>query len=102
MNMLPGSDNITAQTTTFDVKTASVFVDSVYAKTSTGYVGRFTDPDPQGFGDYEASFLTELNCTDNFTFPAVYNDKTHTGMMAGDSVVSIQLAIYILPGSAIR
>lgn len=94
MNMLPDSDNITAQTTTFDVKTASVFVDSVYAKTSTGYVGRFTDPDPQGFGDYEASFLTELNCTDNFTFPAVYNDETHTGMMAGDSVVSIQLAIY--------
>ena len=45
-------------TTEFPVTTRSVVADSVFAKTSTGYVGRFTDP---LFGYYEASFLTELN-----------------------------------------
>lgn len=94
MGMLPDSDGISAQTTNFDVTTKSILAEQVYAKTSTGYVGNFTDPDPKGFGNYEASFLTELNCTDDFTFPAVYNDETHTGTMAGDTVASIQLTIY--------
>ena len=50
------------------------------------------------FGYYESSFLSELNCTDNYTFPAVYKESADglsgTGMMAGDSVVSIQLVLY--------
>lgn len=96
MGMLPSSDIITSQTTSFDVSTRSFLADKVYAKTSTGYVGRFTDPTPapNGFGDYEASFLTELNCTDNFTLPKQYDDETHTGHMAGDTVVSAQLVVY--------
>lgn len=95
MGMLPDSDGISAQTTTFDVKTNSFLAEKVYAKTSTGYIGRFTDPNKDnGFGDYEASFLTELNCTNNYTFPALYNDKTHTGTMAGDTVVSMQLVVF--------
>lgn len=92
MDMLPDADGISAKTTTFDVTTASILADRVYAKTSTGYVGRFTDPNKEdGFGNYEASFLTELNCTDGFKFPATYENG---GTMAGDTVVSIQLAIY--------
>ena len=63
MGMLPESDGMAAHTMTFDVTTQSYLADAVYAKTSTGYVGRFTDRE---FGDYTASFLTELNCTDNF------------------------------------
>ena len=98
IDMLPGSDGISAHTTTFEVETKSVPAGAVYAKTSTGYVGKFTDPDPNGFGDYEASFLTQLNCTDNFTFPKLYQydekTKTGSGIMAGDSVVSTQLVIY--------
>lgn len=100
LGMLPESDGISAHTTTFDVTTSSFFVDSVYAKTSTGYVGKFSDPE---FGYYETSFLTELNCTDNFTLPEVYtvterdsegNPTKATGTMAGDSVVSTQLVVY--------
>lgn len=98
MGMLPDSDGITAQTTTFDVTTKSFLAEKVYAKTSTGYVGRFTDPDPKGFGDYEASFLTQLNCTDNFTFPAVYKEnadgKSGTGSMVSDEVTAIQFTVY--------
>lgn len=94
MDMLPDADGISAQTKTFDVTTKSILAEKVYAKTSMGYIGKFTDPAPKGFGSYEASFLTELNCTDDFQFPAEYNDDTHTGTMAGDTVVSAQLTIY--------
>ncbi len=100
MGILPDSDSISAHTITLDVTTRSLLVDSVYAKTSTGYVGRFSDPD---FGYYETSFLTELNCTENFSLPKVYtvterdskgNPTKATGTMAGDSVVSVRLTVY--------
>lgn len=95
MDMLPGSDALVTKTKIYEVTTRSVAVDSVYARTSTGYVGKFTDP---AFGYYEASFLTELNCTQNFSFPELYKydeaTKTGSGTMAGDSIVSTALVIY--------
>ncbi len=95
IDMMPPTDHLQAHTTLFDVTTRSIKADSVFAKTSTGYVGRFSDAD---FGFYECSFLTELNCTDNYRFPEVYryNEATGkaSGTMAGDSVVSVQLVIY--------
>lgn len=91
MNMLPGSDGITAHTTTFDVMTRSIKADSVFARTSTGYVGRFSDPD---FGYYEASFLTELNCLEDYGFPEVYDPEKKTGVLTGDSVTDIRLVVF--------
>lgn len=72
LNMLPDSDGIKVSTHNFSVQTTSQVSDSVYAKTSTGYVGKFTDTE-HGFGYYEGSFLTELNCIDNLSFPKVYD-----------------------------
>ncbi|MDR0988508.1 MAG: DUF4270 domain-containing protein [Prevotellaceae bacterium] len=96
MDMLPGADGLSTQTDTFHIHTRSITVDSVFARTSTGYVGQFTDPG--GFGRYQASFLTELNCTDDFTLPDVYQyhpeTKSGTGSMAGDSAVRAQLTVY--------
>ena len=95
IQMLPDSDYMSAHTTTFNVTTRSFVADSVYAKTSTGYVGKFTDPE---FGYYEASFLTELNCVDDFEFPEPYKydpaTQTGSGELAGDSVVSVDLIVY--------
>ena len=94
-NMLPGSDYIHTSSALYDVTTRSVLADSVFAKTSTGYVGRFSDPD---FGYFESGFLTELNCTDNVAFPIpyTYDEKTKTGKgtLAGDSVVDCSLVVY--------
>ncbi|KAA6327504.1 hypothetical protein EZS27_023518, partial [termite gut metagenome] len=56
-----------------------------------GYVGKFTDPE---FGSYEAGFLTQLNCVDNFSFPPVYTEENPEGIMAGDSIHSITLMLY--------
>ena len=95
MGMLPDSDGLSAHTASFDVTTYSVEAEQVFSKTSTGYIGRFTDPD---FGYYESSFLSELNCTDDYTFPSVYKESADgtsgTGMMAGDTVVSVSLVLY--------
>lgn len=60
--MMPDEDNITVKTNTLEVTTRSLLVDSVYARTSTAYIGKYTDPD---FGVFEADFLTQFNCTDN-------------------------------------
>ncbi|MDR0976888.1 MAG: DUF4270 domain-containing protein [Prevotellaceae bacterium] len=97
IDMLPGADGLVSHTSYFDVHTRSVLVDSVYAKTGTGFVGHFTDPKNNGFGQYEASFLTELNCTDNFRFPPVYdpsNPKPGVAVLAGDSVVATNLVLF--------
>lgn len=74
LGMFPGSDQaINGKLATFDVTTRSELAEKVFAKTSVGYLGKFTDPD---FGYYEAGFLTQLHCNENFTFPAVY-DKSN-------------------------
>ena len=95
IDMMPGTDHMAAHTSIFSVNTRSLQADSVFAKTSTGYVGRFSDPD---FGYFDCSFMTELNCTDNYAFPNVYTydeaTQTGSGTMAGDSVVAVQLVIY--------
>ncbi len=71
LEMFPGSDqNIIGKSTTFNVTTQSEIADNVFAKTSIGYLGRFTDPN---FGYYEASFLSQIHCIEDFKFPPVCN-----------------------------
>ena len=95
LDMLPGNDNVTVKTKTYKVNTKSFLADSVYAKTSTGYVGRFTDPE---FGYYESSFLTELNCLQDLELPTLYKydpvTQTGTGTLVKDSILSVKLSIY--------
>ncbi len=69
LGMFPEGDQIVSgNSVTFDVTTQSALDENVFAKTSMGYVGRFTDPD---FGYYESSFMAELHCQDGFKFPAL-------------------------------
>lgn len=78
-------------TTAFDVTTKSILSGPVYARSSTGFLGRFIDPD---FGEYEASFLTELNCTDSLKFPSVYSKENKEGIMAGDTTHLTELILF--------
>lgn len=91
LEMLPGSDLLEVRSKKYEVRTQSILSDSVFAKVNTGYIGKFTDPE---FGYYEASFLTELNCTENFKFPEAYYEGMDTSnprvpIMAGDSIYRI-------------
>ena len=101
MDMLPPTDGLSAHLKNFDVYTKSCPAEKIYSKTSTGYIGSFTDPT---FGKYEASFLTELNCTDNYKFPVeVYkvtekdsqdNPTKATGVMVEDKITKVNLVVY--------
>lgn len=83
LGMMPGSDQVIVGTKTFDVTTRSILADSVFAKTSTGYLGKFTDPE---FGTFEADFLAQLNCTENFQFP--------TSQMVSDEATFAEIRLY--------
>lgn len=100
LDMLPSSDEMSAHTVSFDVMTESVVAESVFAKTSIGYIGRYSDPD---FGYYEAGFLTALASTEYFSLPDVYqetewddegNPTKATGIMTEDKVTDVQLVVY--------
>ena len=73
LDMFPGSDqNINGKLATFEVTTKSELAENTFAKTSIGYLGKFTDQD---FGYYEAGFLTQFHCNEGFHFPVVCDPK---------------------------
>jgi hypothetical protein len=97
LSMFPDSDLIVSgNSITFDVTTQSAVDEDVFAKTSVGYIGRYTDPD---FGYYEAGFLTELHCQEGFKFPAVCdpdNDDDRNNpdaIMVSDKVYRTELVL---------
>lgn len=63
MNILPGSDKPPVGFQQFDVTTQSLLADSVYARSGTAYLGKYTDPN---FGVFEADFMTQFYCKPNF------------------------------------
>lgn len=100
LGMLPGTDGITVGTKTFKISTESATFNNgrVFAKTDIGYVGRFTDTE-HGFGYYEGSFLTELNCIDSLEFPKGYDEVTNRStfnMISNDLDVAFEGAEIIL------
>lgn len=90
LGMLPDSDKLSVEKETFKVHTRSFLADSVFSKTNIGYVGKYTDP---LFGFYDASFLTQFNCTENLSFPTLYSESNKKGDMAGDSL-GVYLTLY--------
>lgn len=65
------ADEITASAQTFEATTKTLkYTDlnqnGVFSRTSSAYLGKFTDPD---FGTYTTDFITQINCTEGFDFP---------------------------------
>lgn len=90
LDMLPEEDKITTIDKTYDVITNSILSGPVYARTDTAYIGRYSD---SKFGDYNASFLSQLNNLDSLKFPAVYDRKTKKGHMVKDETLSTELVL---------
>ena len=63
---IAAGDSIPAGAAVYKAYTRSILADSVYARTSTAYLGKYTDPQ---FGEFTADFIAQFNCTDNFEFP---------------------------------
>ncbi|MCD8079331.1 MAG: DUF4270 domain-containing protein [Bacteroides sp.] len=93
LDVLPDTDAKEVKSTTYYVETRSMEAGAVYAKTSTGYLGRFTDDE---FGYLEASFLTEFFCQTSQFVPEVYDPQklTTSVSMAGDTIKHVNLRLY--------
>lgn len=74
---IAAGDSIPAGAAIYNVHTRSILADSVYARTSTAYLGKYTDPQ---FGEFSADFIAQFNCTDNFEFPETVQEITSIKM----------------------
>lgn len=90
-----GGDSIPAGSAVYKVATRSILADSVYARTSTAYLGRYTDPE---FGEFTADFITQFYSADDFEFPEDMTKATGLDLIMqytyyGDSLCPMRLQI---------
>jgi hypothetical protein len=94
--VIGGNDSIPAGQAIYQVSTRSILVDSVYARTSIAYLGRYTDPQ---FGEFTADFITQFYSTDDFEFPETVTEVTGTYLYLqytqffGDSLNAMRLQV---------
>lgn len=95
-SIIASGDPIPAGISTYQVKTNSLLADSVYARTSTAYLGKYTDPK---FGEFTADFIAQFNCIDNQDFPETLQEITglqlrmYYSTYFGDSVNAMRLQV---------
>ena len=53
------NDMIPAKADSYTIETRSHLLDSVYSRSSTAYLGKFTDQD---YGTFSSDFLVQINC----------------------------------------
>ena len=72
-SIIAEGDSIPAGAVTYNVQTRSILADSVFARTATAYLGKYTDPQ---FGEFTADFIAQFNCTDNYEYPETIQEIT--------------------------
>ncbi len=93
---IPGGDHIDSKAQDYSVTTNSILMDSVYARTSTAYLGRYTDP---VFGEFTADFMAQFTCLDDFKFPEHLQEISglnlflQYGSFYGDSLALMKMQI---------
>ena len=83
-SLIGQTDNMIISTDTFRVATRSYVVDSVYARSTIGYLGKVRDPETGGYvvGD----FMTQFHIFEDFEFPAADSIKSReNGEIIADS-----------------
>ncbi|MCR5132065.1 MAG: DUF4270 domain-containing protein [Prevotella sp.] len=80
-------DNLDVTTDTFQVSSRSIIADSVYARTTVGYLGKIRDPETGGY--ITGSFMTQFHVLDDYenTFPKAdsITSRTDDGSIVADS-----------------
>lgn len=83
--MMPTTDLTQQVSQTYNVYTQSYSAgDSVLARTSRSYLGRFTDPETGTC--IKSDFLAQFHCIEDFAFP---------DSVIGDSIISTELLLYV-------
>lgn len=93
---IAAGDSIPAGAAMYEVSTASILADSIYARTSTAYLGKYNDPQ---FGEFTADFIAQFNCGDNFEFPETLEEvlgatlRLYYSSHFGDSLNAMRLQV---------
>lgn len=89
-------DYIPAKATSYSVITETHLLDSVFSRSSTAYLGKFTDKD---YGTFSSDFLTQISCPEDFTLPDRIVDITNATLSFyylsyfGDSLATLRLQV---------
>ena len=103
VEMMPGADMAHATYRTYSVETNSYSVgNSVLARSSISYLGRFTDPETGTL--VESDFLAQFHCNEDFSFPDEINDDYISSVdvslfvnnFVGDSLSTMKISVYPL------
>ncbi len=103
VDMMPTTDFVVKNYQTYPVTTQSYPVgDSVLARTSMSYLGRFTDPETGT--TIKSDFLAQFHCAEDFALPdSIQNDscvsfelKLFVNNFVGDSLATFKLSVYEL------
>lgn len=83
-------DNMKVSTQTFNVVSRSVKADSVYSRTSTGYLGRVKDPETGAF--IKGNFLTQFYTLEGTQLP---EENTIESRLADGSIIADSCVVYL-------
>ena len=103
VDMMPTTDLVSQSYTTYGVTTESYAVgDSVLARSSKSYLGRFTDPETGT--TVKSDFLAQFHCDEGYALPDSIEGDSCTSLelrlyiedFVGDSLASFKLSVYEL------
>lgn len=100
--MMPANDMVQTFDTVYYATSRTVMAGNVLARTSTSYLGQFTDP--ESYTSIKSDFLSQLHCTENFEFKdSVVDNKIKSTILylymksyVGDSLQPLKLSVYPL------
>lgn len=78
----PDKDRVDVAVDSFMMTASTIKLDSIYSKSSSGFLGQFYDPQ---FGEYKADFICQFYCQEDFKFRETPKDG---------KIDSVQLFIY--------
>ena len=93
---IAAGDSIPAGAATYYANSRSILADSVFARTNTAYLGKYTD---EQYGEFSADFIAQFNCIDDFEFPETLQEITelqlrmYYGSFFGDSLNPMRLQV---------
>ena len=95
-DFVANADEKTAVAETYNVTTRTNLLDSIYSRTSSAYLGKYTDPE---FGEYSAEFITQINCVEGQRFPDTFQGIEETTLELyyynyyGDSLATLRVQV---------
>lgn len=94
--MVTDIDQIPTFTNSYTVETSSYVPGAIYSRSSTAYLGKFTD---EAYGEFSSDFLTQINCPEDFEMPDNIEEISHAYLSFyydsyfGDSLATMRVQV---------